>query len=131
MSGAEVQGLLQKARRSLRAAERLLGDGDADFATSRAYYAMFYAAQALLLTRDIRRAKHSGVIGAFNEQFVRSGEIPRDLFVKLRDGFEDRAEGDYGLLTISEEQARAGIVAAREFVDRVARRIGEVLGTER
>ena len=36
------------AGRSVAAAERLLASGDADFAVSRAYYAMFYAARALL-----------------------------------------------------------------------------------
>lgn len=123
MSEKEIRELLDKAGRSLRAAERLLRDGDNDFALSRAYYAMFYAAQALLLTRDVRRSKHSGVIAAFNEQFIQNGELSRDLFLKLRDGFEDRAEGDYGLAVISEEQARAGISAAREFLDGINRRL--------
>ena len=123
MSPKEIQELLGKARRSLSAAERLLRDGDNDFAVSRAYYAMFYAAQALLLTRDIRRSKHSGVIAAFNQQFIQSGELPHELFIRFRDGFEDRAEGDYGLSVISEEQARTGIAAAREFVEEIVRRL--------
>jgi uncharacterized protein (UPF0332 family) len=123
MSEKEVRGLLEKAGRSLDAAERLLRDGDNDFALSRAYYAMFYAAQALLLTRDVRRSRHSAVIAAFNEEFIQTGELSRDLFLKLRDGFEDRAEGDYGLAVISEEQARAGLAAAREFLDQINRRL--------
>jgi uncharacterized protein (UPF0332 family) len=127
MSEQEIRDLLDKARRSLGAAERLLQGGDADFAASRAYYAMFYATQALLLTRDIRRSRHSGLIAAFNESFVKSGEIPARFFLQLRDGFEDRAEGDYGLAEITEEQARAGIAAAHEFVDEIARRIGEAM----
>ena len=121
MSEKEIRELLDKARRSLQAAERLLRDGDNDFALSRAYYAMFYAARALLLTRDIRRSKHSVVIAAFNEQFIQGGELPRDLFLKLRDGFEDRAEGDYGLAVISEEQARSGIESARQFLEEINR----------
>lgn len=74
MNRREMDELLHKSRRSLAAAERLLRDGDHDFAVSKAYFAMFYAAQALLLTRDIRRSKHSGIIAAFNEQFVREGK---------------------------------------------------------
>jgi uncharacterized protein (UPF0332 family) len=62
VSEREVRELLDKARRSLRAAERLLDGNDHDFAISRAYYAMFYAAQALLLGRGIRRSKHAGVL---------------------------------------------------------------------
>ena len=123
MSAKEIRELLDKARRSLHAAERLLRDGDNDFAVSRAYYAMFYAAQALLLTKEIRRSKHSGVIAAFNERFVQSGELPRHLFLRLRDGFEDRAEGDYGLAEITKEQAHAGIAAAREFLEEISRRL--------
>lgn len=123
MSEKEIRELLDKAKRSLHAAERLLLDGDNDFALSRAYYAMFYAVQVLLLTRDVRRSKHSGVVAAFNEHFIQGGELPRHLFLRLRDAFEDGAEGDYGLAVISEEQARAGITAAREFLDEVNRRL--------
>jgi uncharacterized protein (UPF0332 family) len=40
--------LLDKAMRAIRAAEVLLEKGDAEFAAGRAYYAMFYVAQAML-----------------------------------------------------------------------------------
>ncbi|MDI3463217.1 MAG: hypothetical protein OJF50_002038 [Nitrospira sp.] len=53
---------------------------------------MFYVAQAMLLTREVRRSKHSGVIAAFHEQFVKPGEVADRFFHLLRDGFEDRAE---------------------------------------
>ncbi len=127
MSREEIAGLLEKSQRSLSAAERLLKEGDRDFAVSRAYYAMFYAAQALLLTGGVRRVKHSGVLSAFNEQFVKTGELPAELFLSLRDGFEDRAEGDYGLAEISDEQVRSGIAGAHEFVKSVSRCIKDKL----
>ena len=57
--------LLEKASRSLRAAERLLNGGDAEFAVGRAYYAMFHAAHALLNERDLRFRQHGAVHGAF------------------------------------------------------------------
>jgi uncharacterized protein (UPF0332 family) len=56
---------MRRAERSLRSARNLLDDGDHDFAISRAYYAMFYAATAALLSQNIKRSKHSGVIAAF------------------------------------------------------------------
>ena len=123
MSKKEIADLLAKAQRSIKAAERLLRDGDYDFAVSRAYYGMFYVAQAMLLTRDLRRSKHSGVIAAFQEQFVKPGDVPDRFFHLLRDGFEDRAEGDYGFAEISRDQAEAGIEAARQFVDEIGRRL--------
>ncbi len=129
MSEREVRELASKAERSLVAARRLLEAGDYDFAVSRAYYAMFYVARALLLTRNVRRSKHSSVLGAFGSEFVRSGELPAELFALLRDGFEDRAEGDYGLATISEDQARAGIEGAHRFVRAGVARLAPILGT--
>ena len=66
---------LDKAIRSVRASERLLDSGDAEFAASRAYYAMFYVAEALLSERGLRFRKHGGVHAAFGEHFAKSGEL--------------------------------------------------------
>ncbi|WP_447861816.1 HEPN domain-containing protein [Nitrospira calida] len=91
---------------------------------------MFYAAQALLLSRGIRRSTHSATIAAFNEYFVKTGEVPPRLFSLLRESFEDRAESDYGLVVITDEQAWAGIAAAREFVETINRRLERTAGDE-
>ncbi|MGH7232257.1 MAG: HEPN domain-containing protein [Nitrospiraceae bacterium] len=123
MSRQEIEGLICKARRSIRAANRLLDGEDSDFAVSRAYYGMFYAAQAMLLSRDIRRSKHSGIVAGFQQTFVKSGELPEHFFFRLRDGFDDRTESDYGLAAVTREQAVAGIQAADEFVEEMARHL--------
>lgn len=47
----ETGKLVEKAGRSIRAAERLLKEGDTDFAASRAYSAMLYVAEALFNER--------------------------------------------------------------------------------
>jgi uncharacterized protein (UPF0332 family) len=54
----ETQALLRKARRSLQAAESLWQDDFLDFAASRAYYAMFYTAEALLIEKDFLYNSH-------------------------------------------------------------------------
>ncbi len=93
------------------------------FRSRGAYYGMFYVAEALLLSRDVRRSKHAGVIAAFQQQFVQSGEVPDRFFHLLRDGFEDRAEGDYGFSEISRGQAEAGVEAAEQFVQEMGQRL--------
>ena len=45
--------LLEKSRERLIVAQSLHDDGYFEDAVSRAYYAMFFAASSLLLTRDI------------------------------------------------------------------------------
>ncbi|MDC8449428.1 MAG: hypothetical protein LV473_13850 [Nitrospira sp.] len=57
------------------------------------------------------------------KQFVKPGEVADRFFHLLRDGFEDRAEGDYGFAEIGREQADAGIEAARQFDEKMVRRI--------
>jgi len=51
VSREEIQSLMTRAKKSLPSAHDLLVDGDHDFAVSRAYYAMLYAASAALLLK--------------------------------------------------------------------------------
>ena len=72
MSGDRIRQLAVKARESLRAADGLFRDNHPDVSASRAYYSMFYLVEALLLTRDLKFKKHTGVIGAFNREFIKT-----------------------------------------------------------
>ncbi|MEW6753686.1 MAG: HEPN domain-containing protein [Candidatus Latescibacterota bacterium] len=69
----EARGFLDKADRTLRAAETLLREGHLESAAGRCYYAMLHAAQALLRERGLRYRKHSGVHTAYGEHFGRQG----------------------------------------------------------
>jgi uncharacterized protein (UPF0332 family) len=56
---SSVEALLAKARESIAAAQLLIKDGYFDFAASRAYYAMLYAASALLADLRLSYNSHS------------------------------------------------------------------------
>jgi uncharacterized protein (UPF0332 family) len=68
----------------LQSANEMLNDawvlqkngGSAASSVNRAYYSVFYAALALLVTADIEPNKHSGVLAKFDELFVRQGIFP-------------------------------------------------------
>jgi uncharacterized protein (UPF0332 family) len=114
---AEAAAFLAKAKRSVDAARRLLGAGDLDFAIGRAYYAMFYAAEALLVERGRRFRKHSGVHAAFGEEFTKSGQLDPKFHRWLLDAFDLRAESDYGTdLQLSEEDVRTVIDHAEDLL---------------
>ena len=66
----EISELLERARLSQKAAANLLRDGFPGFAASRAYYSMFYVAQALLLSKDMSFSSHSAVIAAYGKEFA-------------------------------------------------------------
>jgi uncharacterized protein (UPF0332 family) len=113
----ESRRLLDKAARAIRAAETLLRDGDADFAAGRAYYSMYYAAEALLFERGLQFRKHGAVHGAFGEHFIRSGILDVRFHRWFLDAFDVRIQGDYGVdAVVSVEEARAMIDRAGEFL---------------
>ena len=125
---SESRRLLDKAARAIRAAETLLREGDPDFAAGRAYYAMFYAAEALLFERGLQFRKHGAVHGAFGEHLVRSGILDTRFHRWLLDAFDVRIQGDYGVdAVVSLEEARDMIDQAGEFL-REAERIAATSG---
>ena len=71
----EIVANLQRAEQSLRAAQELASRGYYDFAASRAYYAAFYAATALLLPEGLELSKHSGVIASIHQRFVKTDKL--------------------------------------------------------
>lgn len=112
-----VRELLAKAEQSIGAAELLLKDGYVDFAASRSYYAMFYAIEAVLLSRDLSYSKHSAVIAAFGKEFVKTGSFDSCFHRYLLDAFDLRNAGDYGIMhAVGEDQAKRVINEARELL---------------
>ena len=109
--------LLEKASRAIEAAETLLKNGLGEFSTGRAYYAMFYTAEALLNEKDLRFSKHGGVHGAFGEYFIKTGLFDMKFHRWLLDAFDQRIEGDYGVeALIADQDARELIDQAKEFL---------------
>ncbi|MDR7522790.1 MAG: HEPN domain-containing protein [Armatimonadota bacterium] len=118
----DTRRLLEKASRAIGAGEALLRRGDVDFTASRAYYAMFYTAEALLHERGLRYRKHGGVHSAFGEHFVKTGVLKADFHRWMLDAFDKRIEGDYGVeARVTAEDAKTMFRQAWEFL-RAARR---------
>ena len=87
---------LGRAEETLGEGRALLAAGSLPGAVNRLYYAAFYAARAVLATRGLDSSKHSGVIALFNQNFVKSGQLPAELRSVLTRAFERRQDSDYG-----------------------------------
>lgn len=112
-----VRELLDKAAQSIGAAELLLKDDYIDFSASRTYYAMFYAVEALLLSRERTFSKHSAVISVFGKDFVKTGLFDSRFHRYILNAFDLRNAGDYGSMhAVSEEKARLIIAEAHELL---------------
>jgi uncharacterized protein (UPF0332 family) len=109
--------LFEKANRAIEAAETLLNSGYPEFATGRAYYAMFYVAEALLNEKSLQFSKHGGVHGAFGEHFIKTGLLDPKFHRWLLDAFDQRIEGDYGVEIVAIPQDVHELLSqAREFL---------------
>jgi uncharacterized protein (UPF0332 family) len=109
--------LLALAAESLEAAKYLLEGGYPGFAASRAYYAMFYAAEALLDGEGLAFSSHGAVPAAFGQHFARTGRLPARFHRALIQAFETRHKGDYDYADrVSSEEAGVQVGAAEEFV---------------
>src|SRR3972149_8858763 len=62
---------------------------------NRLYYAMFYAALALLQEKQIGTSKHIGAISLFDKEFIKAGIFDKGMSKALHRAFELRQKGDY------------------------------------
>jgi uncharacterized protein (UPF0332 family) len=98
-------------------AARLLGSkGFPAQAVSRAYFAAFYAAEMALLALGETRSKHSGVVSAFIQLLVRTGQLDEETGRLLRSLFERRNEADYASVDVPVGEAEAAIRDAERVV---------------
>ncbi len=108
---------MEKARENVRAAKILQREACYDIAASRAYYAMFYIAQALLFTKGLVYSKHSAVIAAFGKEFAKTGLLDSKFHSRLVGAQDDRNLSDYGAnVNFPAIEAQKLIDQAEEFL---------------
>jgi len=117
--------LLEEARDSLLAAKVLLRSGFPGYAASRAYYAMFYVAEAFLEGEQMAFSRHSAVISAFGQHFAHAGKVPQELHRYLLRAQELRLAGDYAKgKRVTPEESAEQIARAEKFLAVAEERIG-------
>ena len=100
----DIANLVAKARKFLKTAEAALALGDPDSHASRCYYAMFFMAEAVLLTKHLKATSYKGVISLFGQHFVKPGVFNRELGRMLNEAYDKRIRGDYAIgFDIAEE----------------------------
>jgi uncharacterized protein (UPF0332 family) len=116
----ESKLLAAKAKESLDVARELAEGKHYDFAASRAYYGMFYMAEAALFERGQAFSSHRAFLAGFYREFVDTGALDRGHHQSLVRGFELRQAGDYGTFaSVSEGQCADLLERAKRFVDAV------------
>jgi uncharacterized protein (UPF0332 family) len=107
---------IEKSKENIDAAELLSNEGFYAIANTRAYYAMFYAAQALLETLNLSFSKHSAVITAFGKEFIKNGKLDPKYHQYLIGAQASRQTGDYQTgVYMTQDEAELVISWAKEF----------------
>lgn len=112
---------LEQAQTALNDAKFLLdGKRSPQSIVNRAYYAMFYAALALLQKIGKVPSKHTGVISLFDTEFALKGIFNKELSKSFHKAFELRQVSDYKTFKpISKEKAEETLNNATCFVEAV------------
>ena len=108
---------LEDSKDKLDSSKILFDNGKYKDSVSRSYYAMFSAAKALLATKSLDSAKHSGVISLFNQHFVKVGIVKKEMGRLLSEAQGVREKSDYAdFVIISKEEAQKQLQSAKEFI---------------
>jgi len=81
---------------------------------------MFYAVNALLITKGLASSKHSGVLALFNREVVKKGLIERRFGKFYSDMLNNRQEGDYkDFVKFEKEDVKEWLKKAEEFIAKI------------
>ena len=110
---------MEKAADSLKAAELCYDTGLHNSSASRAYYAMFQAAQVALEKAGFKRPEwsHTALHATFGNELTRRRKLYSPFLVRsLALGLELRLVADYEEEMVSRKQAERGLRWARDFI---------------
>ena len=115
----EIALYMQRAWEMLEVAAYNTHGGYYGSAINRAYYAVFCAASALLVTQGLAR-KHSAVIASFRQHFIKPGLLEVEYSRIYERPMDDRRASDYDLGAVVErDRALADVEDARRFLLRI------------
>ena len=121
-SSGEIVLLIEKADHAITVAQKLKESGFPADAASKTYYAMFYAAQALLKSENIDVVKHSAVESAIGYYFVKTGKLSAQFHKILIAARKIREIADYDIQEeIVEPTASLKLDEGKRFIQEIKR----------
>ena len=115
-----IEAEIDRAKEALTAAKNLLEDGLFADSISRAYYAIFHAARAVLLTKEIDPDTHNVAISMFGLHFVKNGLIEERFGRIFNEAKDARELGDYIVTKeFTKEETGKRVEQATEFLQRM------------
>lgn len=109
---------IKRATNSLRDARNLFNTSSFESSVNRLYYACFYAAGALLVTKNIQVKSHAGVKQMLGEHFIKTEGIDKEQGKFYSVIFSYRQDSDYlDFAEVSREFTEQLINETQKFVN--------------
>jgi len=112
-----IKAGLARAHEKLAVAKHVLAAGYPADAVSPAYYAVFHAAEAVLLVEGDEPRSHEGLKTLFGRRFVKTGRRPAEMAEILRELKDERESSDYSIFpAITAEEGERAVASAARFI---------------
>jgi hypothetical protein len=116
-ASALANARIQQAKECLQGAEGELAAGLFKNSANRSYYCIFHAMRAVLALENFDSKKHSGIISAFRQKYIKTGILPTELSDIVGDAFKVRNDSDYeDFYIISKDDVAVQIENAKTFL---------------
>ncbi|MCL1820421.1 MAG: HEPN domain-containing protein [Oscillospiraceae bacterium] len=124
---ALVEFRLEQARDCLQSAEVSAEAELYKDAANRSYYCIFHCIRAILALDKIDSKKHSGIISAFRQRYIKTGKFNSVFSDIIGDAFEVRNSSDYeDFYIISRMDVNHQIENAKIFIKAVGEYIEQI-----
>jgi uncharacterized protein (UPF0332 family) len=111
---------ITRAAELIVVSEELLNSGHFKDSVNRSYFAVFSALRATLALEGFDSKKHSGVIGEFRKNYIKTGVFDPVLSEYIGSAFSIRNDSDYDdFFMVSKEDASTQLEHAKELVSTV------------
>lgn len=94
--GEIIKYRIEQAHETLEDVSFLLENNKTKLAVNRIYYGIFYIVSALAVKYQFTTSKHQQLIGWFNKEFIKTGNIPVKFGKIFREAYSRRTDVDYG-----------------------------------
>ena len=123
-----AQFRLEQARECLASSEVLINLNYYKDAANRSYYSIFHSMRAVLALDGYDSKRHSGIITAFRQGYIKTGKFDALYSDTIKDAFDIRSDSDYqDFYAVSKSDVQQQIDSAKAFVEAVAEYIGNTL----
>lgn len=98
---------LEKAKEDLNVAKLNFENSYLKPSINRSYYSIFHATRALLALDGFDSKKHSGIIAYFNQNYIKTDKLDKNLSKILTKASNIRNDSDYNdFYVVSKEEAK-------------------------